>query len=210
VVLIRPSGSTETVGVLPTVGSTDQVVITRATANIASPMPNRVRMWGLLWLCGRELTLSNYPHTSFDCALPLCRASQEDAPAVPCITKTTIFTVLAHPHTWATKRRRMPPSVHNRGYLATSAVTAPRWEPSFEKRAKSEGRSISNYLQQAIRQHLGDAAKGPKNRKTRRWAVGQSLTVTGPWGKTRWQNVPLQLSRRQCREWTSAYRCKLE
>jgi hypothetical protein len=26
------------------VGSTDHVVITRATANIASPMPNRVRM----------------------------------------------------------------------------------------------------------------------------------------------------------------------
>ena len=44
VVDIKPSGSTETVGVFPTVGSTDQVVITRATANIASPMPNRVRM----------------------------------------------------------------------------------------------------------------------------------------------------------------------
>jgi hypothetical protein len=34
--------SAETVGVLPTVGSTDQVVITTATAIIA--MPNRVRM----------------------------------------------------------------------------------------------------------------------------------------------------------------------
>jgi len=38
-------------------------VITRATANIASPMPNRVRMWGLLWLCGWELKLSSHPHT---------------------------------------------------------------------------------------------------------------------------------------------------
>ena len=44
VVAVRPSGSTETVGVLPTVGLTDQVVVIRATANIARPMPNRVRM----------------------------------------------------------------------------------------------------------------------------------------------------------------------
>jgi hypothetical protein len=26
---------------------------------------------------GRELSLSNYPHTSFDCPLALCRASQK-------------------------------------------------------------------------------------------------------------------------------------
>src|SRR5215470_5530352 len=37
---IRPSGPTETVGVFPTVGSIDQVVITTATATNA--MPNRV------------------------------------------------------------------------------------------------------------------------------------------------------------------------
>jgi len=65
------------VGVLPTVGSTDQVVIARATANIERPMPNRVRMWGLHWLCGRELSLSNNPHTGFDCPPLPCRAPQK-------------------------------------------------------------------------------------------------------------------------------------
>src|SRR5262245_66676057 len=98
------------VGSFPTVGSTDQVVITKATANIACRTGCACEVSS--WLCGRALTLSNYPHTSFDCSLPLCRASQEDASPVSCITKITISTA---GRTCPLKRHKDYFAIHDRG-----------------------------------------------------------------------------------------------